>query len=381
MRPWLAVKLASLLASCSYTPPALNGEASEDASETPGDSDPPRTNFVRRIDLVDAEVAGGPHVEFPLLVALSESWLRTIAAGGDVANPSGFDIVFSANQAGTARLAHELELYRGDTGDLVVWVKIPMLTPDTVLYIHYNDPEITASQEAVGEVWSNAYAGVWHLGGSLRDSTARSADAVNTGATDGVGQIAAARAFDAIDDQIDAGSSADVDDVFVGGGTAEAWLFPTGFGESNFGRIFDKGHLSGWSMGVNNNNVATSLFFVHGTNTGSYGHWNTPPMTMPLNSWTHVVVVYDQGTVANDATIYLDGVAMQANDVVVPAGAIVPDASHTLTIGNRTTLDRTFAGSLDELRLSRTVRSPDWIVTAFRNQATPSSFYAVSSEL
>ena len=43
-------------------------------------------------------------------------------------------------------------------------------------------------------------------------------------------------------------------------------------------------------------------------------------------------------------------------------------------IGNRQPGARAFAGSIDEARLSRTIRSNQWIQTAFANQSNPGSF-------
>ena len=42
---------------------------------------------------------------------------------------------------------------------------------------------------------------------------------------------------------------------------------------------------------------------------------------------------------------------------------------------------RTFAGILDEMRLSSVARSDGWLVTQFRNQSSPSTFYTVSAPL
>ena len=36
-----------------------------------------------------------------------------------------------------------------------------------------------------------------------------------------------------------------------------------------------------------------------------------------------------------------------------------------------------FNGSLDEVRISNTVRSADWIATEYNNQSSPSAFYTI----
>jgi hypothetical protein len=51
-----------------------------------------------------------------------------------------------------------------------------------------------------------------------------------------------------------------------------------------------------------------------------------------------------------------------------------------MDIGNRSDKVRAFNGYIDEVRLSTTIRSADWIKTEYNNQKNPNSFYAVGSE-
>jgi hypothetical protein len=39
-----------------------------------------------------------------------------------------------------------------------------------------------------------------------------------------------------------------------------------------------------------------------------------------------------------------------------------------------------FTGTLDEVRVSKTARSADWVKTEYNNQNSPSSFYALGGE-
>lgn len=55
-------------------------------------------------------------------------------------------------------------------------------------------------------------------------------------------------------------------------------------------------------------------------------------------------------------------------------------ASVSAYIGNRPAGDRSFAGAMDEVRISNYVRSADWIATEYNNQYSPSTFYAVGTE-
>jgi len=393
---WICAPCALVL-GCGFSAPrggAPDPDAGSDSSTgmdaaidgTPVDGPPVKGPRVRRIDITDAQVTGGPHTDFPLLVSLTESWLRGTASGGDVASASGFDIGFFADAAGTMRLAHELELYRGETGALVAWVKVPALSPTTELFLRYGDPAIAASQEDAAAVWSNDFAAVWHLQG-LGDSTANANAGTDGGSMGAGGQIADGRAFDGMNDLVALGSAASIDDVFTGGGTAEAWVRAAGWGEGSRGRILEKGdtatgETSGWYVSVDNANVSASILFGHVSTTGSrLGAWNTPASSMALNAWTHVAVVYDQGSTANDPSIYINGAAVALSETSSPGGSMASDGAGVARLGNRGAGDRTFNGRIDEMRLSRTARSAEWIATSFRDQADPGAFYTVGPEL
>ncbi len=351
-----------------------DGQPSADAQPVPGDP-----TFSRLIDINDAAVSGPSHQDFPLLISLSETWLRHTSSSGDVAHPAGFDISFSADQARTIQLDHEIEFYDSGAGVLSAWVRIPTLTPTTVLYINYGDPAITASLENAPAVWNQGYAAVWHLLGDFADSTTNNAAGTNSESSDAAGQIVAGRQFDADNDFIDMGSAPAIDNIFGGGGTAEAWFFATDWGESNYGRIFDKGHGSGWSMCVDDNSDNDGFTFYHGTSGAAY--WTTGSATVVLSTWHHVAVVYDKGSTSNDPTIYLDGVAQTISEIATPSGTARDDSSINLQIGNRSDNDRTFAGTIDEARLSTVIRSAGWIATGHANQRNPVAFYTVGPEL
>ena len=327
-----------------------------------------------------AQVIGGPHTSFPLLVSLSETWLRAKADGGDVNRADGFDIFFSADQAGTMQLAHEVELYAPSTGDLVAWVRVPSLTPTTTIYLHYGDPALAADPQSITAVWSDGYQGVFNID-TLDDPPRKNTppSPVKSGAVPG--RIDMARSFDGTDDVIELGSASAVDNLFAGGGTAEAWFDAASWGEGSYGRIFDKGHADGWSLWVDNIDVAASVGFLHGGSGTTWGFWSSPAQSVTLQAWHHVAVTYDKATATNNATIYIDGAPVTTTRIDTPTGPMDDDSAIGLRAGNRAGADRTFDGLLDELRLSSVVRSATWIETEYRNQGDPAGFYTVSAPL
>lgn len=331
----------------------------------PDDGAPATMPVVRIVTIGANKVTNGPHVDFPMLVT----------AAITSAHPMGFDIYFSTDQAGTQKLAHEIERYQ--TNALVAWVKVPSLSQATQIYLHYGDTSITTSQENKAAVWTASFAAVWHLQ-DLTDATNQN-NGTNTGTTAvAAGKIAGTRSFNANGNVIAAGSDASVDDVFAGGGTAEAWFYATSWGQSGLGRIFDKGpSTTVFSMG--DGNVNSSVLFGH-TFTSQSGNWTTPQNSVQVNMWTHVAVTYNSDAAGNVPTIYINGTA-QTLSGGGSQGNATTDANGTMTIGDRSNGSRAFGGMLDELRLSTTTRSAGWITTSYANQLDAAAFAVVGPPL
>jgi hypothetical protein len=118
--------------------------------------------------------------------------------------------------------------------------------------MYYNNAAAVDGQDSAA-VWNDSFQAVYHLNDDFTDSTVNNNDGTNTGSTDISGTIGDGQDFDAIDDHINVGSDASLEDIFEGGGTVSAWIYPTGWGEGDFGRIFDKadslgGNRNGWAL-------------------------------------------------------------------------------------------------------------------------------------
>jgi hypothetical protein len=366
------VVLFLVCAGCSFNP--RTGEpitGDDDASVDVDVPDAPPGVAVRRIDITDGKVTGGPHADFPVLISLTDNDLRTVGNGGTVQNASGFDIGFFGDAGLTTRLAHEVERYDGASGDLRAWVKIPMLSDATAIFASYGDATITTSQEDVPAVWSAGYTGVWHLTDAA--SSTEIVPSTDLGTTDTAGQIEGARAFTGGGVMLDQPASASLDNVFAGGGTIEAWMFMIAPGGGNFGRIVDKLDVMGLGMCDGNTAQANSILFTHAF-TISAGIWCTAQNTITVSTWTHVAVVYDSSSAANVPTFYIDGApsAIALDDGAT--GTASSDAAGRLRIGNRLDSTRGWVGSLDEVRVAPAVRDPGWIATSHENQRRPGEF-------
>jgi len=163
---------------------------------------------IDRSKIADAS-CGGTLTQYPMLFSVIDADLAHTGSGGDVTDLGGDDIIFVGLDAATCGgpssciLAHEIERYDNATGELVAWVRVPVVNTnaaasDTVIYVQYGDATVTTPTENPTGVWAN-YAGVWHLeeqvAGTHDDSTGTQ-DGTRNGNSVAPGKIAAAQDFD-----------------------------------------------------------------------------------------------------------------------------------------------------------------------------------------
>jgi len=178
------------------------------------------------------------------------------------------------------------------------------------------------------------------------------------------GQLGGALDFDGSNDYVDLTSDAELDDVFDGGATVAMWIYPRSWGKSDNGRILDKasqvsGDRDGWMIALRGETPAVQ--FAQGF-TGVRGFWRSQEGTVALDTWTHVAVVYDASSVANDAEIYLNGVSQSPLVEIAPTGSIATDAGIALRMGNYAQdTSRTFDGIIDDVRIYDRMLSPEEI--------------------
>ena len=100
--------------------------------------------------------------DFPVLVKVSTNGIPGFLYT-DCRKPDGEDLRFSDSEGNL--LASEVDTWDPD-GESLIWVKVPSLSANTVITAYYgNEFAPVVDPKAV---WSNGYAGVWHLGESAR---------------------------------------------------------------------------------------------------------------------------------------------------------------------------------------------------------------------
>lgn len=138
-------------------------------------------------------------------------------------------------------------------------------------------------------------------------------------------------------------------DLIGGEFTLSAWINPSGWGQNNQGRILDHGGGSslhaGWSFHLENKRSKgrPEGLRVQINGDSSFNRISDPNV-ITLNSWQHVAVRFDSGTLS----FYVNG-----NEVGVRTGVPTPLPASTLVrIGARATDSfRGFVGVIDEVRI------------------------------
>lgn len=300
---------------------------------------------------------------FPLLVRLN----GTDFPGLDLTATVGADVRFADSSANA--LKYEVENWddSGNTSD--VWVKVPTIAASSTteyIYVYYDNPSATYDQSAADEeaVWDTNYVGVWHMDGLL-DSTGNSNDGTNTGTTDTTGQIGQGREFGGTD-QLDMGSASSLDNLPAL--TFSTWLNQTETAISA-SRLFEKRATSAESKNLyiaSDNKVE----YIQKTSAESV---DRSSVAISNNTWYHIAVTWDGTLNETGIEIYIDGVAAPDGGGD-GTGTIVDDSGGNLWIGSRNDGLRTLRGMMDEVRMSKVVRSADWIAASFLNQKDSSTY-------
>jgi len=161
------------------------------------------------------------------------------------------------------------------------------------------------------------------------------------GATWTGGQVGGALEFDGSNDYVDCGDGANLDDMTAI--TISAWIYPTGWGGNNYGRIVSKRFHSESAYEIS---VGGQEKSVHSTYYGDndISSIAASENSISLNQWYHVVAT-NNGT---QQKIYVNGYEDGSNNV--DTGDIM-DVSANLWIGQITSayVDRAFEGKIDEV--------------------------------
>jgi autotransporter-associated beta strand protein len=312
--------------------------------------------YGKKIVMEVAGYAGSTLTNFPVLVRLSTGIARF--SYSDFRLPRGGDLRFT--DADGRLIPHEIDTW-DEGGTSCVWVKVPALAGGTRIVALYDcAPPDTPSAESV---WDGDYVGVWHLGESalpLKESSGTSSDFTSQSGT-GIGYAADGIVGGSVDFGAPRGGRVvnapdhDALDGFTQC-TFEAWTFVTNRptdGDKNAGLLSKRsGYGNQASYHIYDTGSTTAIYVSSNSSTHAFGASVISPA---VNAWTHQAYTFDAGFIRG----YKDGVSSGANTCSakkINAGAA------DLHLGNFQVGDsRNYPGKVDELRISRVVRSADWI--------------------
>lgn len=346
----------------------------------------------RRTITIDHTKVAADQTNFPVVIAGSYAWMANApfeGGLGHMTNPSGYDVVFALDAAGSNLLNHEIDSYNYQTGEVAFWVKIPSVSAseDTVFYMFYGNSGISTDQSNKTAVWDANFAAVYHangVGSTVPDSTVNSGSNTLIGFNAGItGQVASAEQYLLETMQSATGPSA----LPIGSGerTMEVWLNLTNL-NSIGGEDYGSGSANpafGW--GGDGGTTGNRFVFVFDgnnhmqVNVGGDSYAISYPFGTYGNSWHHLVAVFPGGaTTASQIQVYLDGALASGSG----GSAVLNTVAEEIAMGGFpvTHTNPAFL-NVDEARISRIARSADWILTSYNNQKSPATFYSIGSEV
>jgi RHS repeat-associated protein len=333
---------------------------------------------------------GSDQTNFPLLISGTYSYLATAANGGRLQNSNGYDIIFT-DVSGATQLDHEIESYNPVTGQIVAWVRIPLLSSstDTVINMWYGNSSVATSQANPTGVWNNvSYRGVYHLANgttlSAADSTSNNYFGTLHDAAAVSGEIDGAAQFNGSDSYINIPAA-----LFQFSPAFELWLKTSGTGV-----------LVGETDGTTPNGTPApdgwdALLYVDPTGhiraTGSSESPNpNGDLTGPIvndNQWHLISYGYsfDNNLFTQVLNLYVDG---QLAGAVPPAfnGGFRSATNFSYFLGTGYYASNSqpgswnyLTGTIDEFRVfNNGLPIPPSL--EYKNESSPATFYSISAE-
>lgn len=351
--------------------------------------------YVRELVIQETMVPDGPSLaNYPFLVRLTSPSLRSVANGGHMESNQAHDLVFYMNGCATM-LEHQLDYYDPVTGELVVWVRIPVVstTSNTSVFMYYGNSSVLSSSSSTG-TWNAGYNAVWHLtenpagaAPQMQDGTAGGHHGTTHGSMGAgqsiTGKIGRAIQFDESNDYIRIPDFLYGQELTVSfwfnlsevNGTTYQYLYSHGpwatqnsmnvyIGEDNITIPAEIRNRRMLKTNYRDSNDANNFDTLDAGNTLVDGNWHY-----------YCLRIQDFG----GAYVFIDGVPVINYSVW---GATSYDPVTDIFLGGREDLhaQRFYGGALDEVRISSVWRTANWIRTEFNNQNDPASFFATGPE-
>ena len=329
---------------------ALSGKyglatAYEDTTIDPG-------AFTNRMKVAFSGYSGGSTlVGFPVLVRLGEH-ISGFSYDG-FASTNGLDIRFT-DETGTNGLPFEIDEWNTN-GYSTIWVQVPELTASAEVWAYWgNSVAATNTPYNYGEgVWDGDFDAVWHMREDLLDSTVNDIDGTGTNLTAAVGAVSSAREQDGVLSTIVLNDDPRLE--HANGVTVEAWI--KNDTATDVQRAFFKS--PGYAFGINGTRLRFTTLTVKDYQTGTGA--------IAADTWHYIVGKLNAN---NNVKFYIDGPEYAEVTHSTPGNT----GTGTAYLG-RWNAER-WDGVLDEMRVSGTTRSADWIQATYDTVANNDAFTA-----
>lgn len=318
---------------------------------------------------------------FPAMLNVTSNVFKYTNNGGYVCKTQGWDIIVTDKDGN--QLAHEVEKYVYSTGQLIAWVRIPVLsaTVDTTNYIYFGNASVTAATENKTNVWDSGYVAVWHMKETAAlDSTANgnnctagSAVTVASG-----GKIGSALSFDdTVNSYCTSAANLTSLSKITNAVTMEGWA-NIASGQTQYGWIMGRqeGTGSGDNLLLGFLGLTPDVYVdISGTDRNL-----SPGTSYGSGTWIHFAATWQSG----DYLKFYSNAVEKASSASTYSGSI-PNPNNSIDLGNNdngvNNFSEPFEGQLDELRLSKVKRSADWLKACWMNVASNSVFSAFGGEV
>ncbi|MFO0804707.1 MAG: DUF2341 domain-containing protein [Gemmataceae bacterium] len=284
---------------------------------------------------------------FPLLVRLHKDFFDFAQA-----RPGGADLRFATAKGDP--LAYQIEDWDPKAGTASVWVRVPKITGNSrqelKLYWGKADAKTESSGKAVFSE-SNGYLSVWHMGAEVKDEVG-TLESKDTGTTVVPGVIGTARRFPG-QKGVFGGDKIPNYPTGADSHSTEVWFRA----EKPNGTVIAWGNEQAQGKVVmqyrSPPHVQMDCYFSGGNVSGKGA--------LPRGEWVHVVHTYEKG----NSRLYVNGALDGTNttggsplNLRSPARLWIGGWYHNYT----------FIGDVDEVRVSKVVRPPEWVKLQYENQ-------------
>ena len=326
---------------------------------------------------------------FSVFIQLSGTSFKSVANGGCIQNavtwPASYgvsvpaDLVISTtNSLSSPSAIAAWDVISWDAVNGVINLKGLATTfshsSDWTLYAIYGNASVTTYQGgAVGAAYDSNTVAVMHNASTTPfDSSANNNSLTNHGATAATGPMAGLPAlnFASASSQYVANPSGSITIPSSSSMTVEAFIKPTTTSGSPPIATKWTGSTGTNEFTLDLNAGSVELYLYNGS-----GYINAVGSTsLNTGTWYSADATFDEGS--NYLYVYLNGVQNASNS---SAGFELISSNKEFDIGTRTAYDYFFNGIIWEVVLSKTNRSPDWLLTETRNILSYGTYVTVGS--